>query len=52
MERISKKRKWKERRKSIEEEEEKTEGNTRMRNGTANQQQRGIIREIPQSHAW
>ena len=52
MERISKKRKWKERRKSIEEEESKTEENTRKRNGTANQQQRGIIREIPQSHAW
>ena len=53
MERISKKRKWKERRKSIEDlEESKIEENTRKRNGTANQQQRGIIREIPQSHAW
>ena len=51
MERISQKRKWKERRKSIEEEESKTEENTRKRNGTANQQQRGIIREIPQSDA-
>ena len=51
MERISKKRKWKERRKSIEE-ESKTEEDTGKRNGTANQQQRGIIREISQSDAW
>ena len=34
------------------EEEAKTEENTRKRNGTAKQHQRGVIREIPQSDAW
>ena len=37
--------------KSIEE-EAKTEEDTRNRNGTAEQHQRGIIGQIPQSHAW
>ena len=34
------------------EEEAKTGENTRKRNGTAKQHQRGIIREISQSDAW